>query len=510
MRDTYDVIVVGGGHNGLVAAIDLTRAGWSVLVAEACANVGGCAITTEPLLPGFRHNPHANTFLFTDLMPPAISPAKLDVPVHQPEAQLGVAFADGRPPVILHRPDLLSETRSSLSAYSRADGQTYVELKQRSADLGPLLRQGMYGAPDSAWFEAQRTAVQRAYKGLLRLRTLGGNTARAVIDELFEAPEVRILLYTLATETSVDLEEAGGDIAFLGYSLWIAGRWRFPEGGMQTYSDALHRAAVAAGAHVALSTCATKISLTNRRAVGIETSKGDVVGASKAVLAATPILHLFDALLDANSISPGERDELKAFRRASLPSIGTSFFCLAQAPDYKSAQHAAQINACLKTTIGFETPSNVLEHQAEARAGRLPRAAGTVRTHSIWDKTLAPRGFHVAGVDSSFPAANDLDRDTWQLVMTTFPTAFFDMWRRYLVSNEHNEPPLAMYFDHAPGFERRMLIRMGSDQYRTSIPGLYLAGPGVYPGGGVHGACGRNAAQTVLADYEDRGRLVSS
>jgi phytoene dehydrogenase-like protein len=444
------------------------------------------------------------------LMPAAISPATLEVPAHQPPAQLGVAFADGRPPVILHRPDLLQQTGASLSAYSSADARTYTELKSRSAELGPLLRQGLYAAPDSSWFEAQRTAVQRVYKGLCHVKTPGGTTARAVIDEIFEAPEVRLLFYALATETGVDLEEAGSAIAFLGYSLWIAGRWRFPVGGMQTYSDALHRAALAAGVQVACSTRAARIVINNRRAIGIETSTGDLVGASRAVLVATPILHLFDDLLDVSVISNSEHEELKAYRRAALPSIGTSFYCLAQAPEYKSAQHNAQINACLKTMIGFETPRDFLEHSADMRVGRLPRPAGMVRTHSIWDNTLAPRGFHVAGVDSSFPVANALDRDTWQLVEATFPTAFFETWRRYLVSDAHGKPPLAMSFDHALGFERRMLIRMGAAQYRTSIAGLYLAGPGVYPGGGVHGACGRNAAQTALADYGNRAHSAAT
>ena len=344
--------------------------------------------------------------------------------------------------------------------------------------------------------------MQRAYKGFCHPSKLGSNTARELIDDLFETPEVRILLYILAIETGVALEEGGGDIAFLGYSLWTAGRWRVPLGGMQSYSDALYRAALSAGVQVSASMRVASIVIKDRRAVAIETSTGKIVGASKAVLVAAPILHLFDDLLDDNAISQSERDEMTTFRQATPSSIGTSFFCLNSAPHYKSAQNDPQIDSCLKTIIGYDTPSDVLTQDADIRAGRLPSPAGVVRVHSLWDRSLAPSECHVAGVDSSFPAAHYLDRETWQQVESAFPTAFFQTWRRYF-ADDRVANPVAMSCDCSLAFERRMLMRMGPDQYRTSVAGLYLGGPGVYPGGGVHGACGRNAARTIMDDYDD-------
>lgn len=496
MAEQFDVIIIGAGHNGLSAAIDLRHAGLSVLVLEAEAEVGGCARTGEPLLPGFRHSAHANTLIFTDIMPAHVAPATLGVALHHPEAQLGVAFADGRPPVILHRPDLLARTRASLGVYSRRDAATYAALKQRSARFGALIRRGLYGPPARAWFAEQAEAVRAAYKGHVDVRSLGSGSARGLIDSLFEAPEVRILLYHLATETGLALEEQGGDIAFLSYSLWIAGRWRIPAGGMGVYAGALGRAASEAGARIECSTPVARIIVEQDRAAGVETAGGTVLRATRGVLAATPLLDTF-AMIDLPAIAPAEREELAAFRRQRPGSIAGSSFCLTAAPSYKSARHDPQIDACLKTVVGHETPADVLAQEADIRAGLLPRPAGVVRVHSLWDATQAPSRHHAAAADSAFPASDNLDADSWRMVEEAFPEAFVAMWNRYRA--EDSAPPLAMASDLSAPFERRMLIRMGPDQYRASVGGLYLAGPGIYPGGGVHGACGHNAAQVILS-----------
>jgi phytoene dehydrogenase-like protein len=191
---------------------------------------------------------------------------------------------------------------------------------------------------------------------------------------------------------------------------------------------------------------------------------------------------------------------MAVFRQTRPTSIGTTAYCLDEAPRYKSARHDAEIDACLKTVVGYQSPADVLEQDADIRRGRLPRPAGVVRIHSLWDESLAPGPFHLAGVDSAFPAASLLDEETWGFIDASFPSAFLETWRSHFAPG--NGPQVfAMGFEHSHSFERRMLLRMGPDQYRSSINGLYLAGPGVYPGGGVHGACGRNAARTILNDF---------
>lgn len=497
MADAYDVIVIGAGHSGLTAALEFASAGWSVLVLEGQTEVGGCATTTAPLLPGFRHNPHANALMFAELMPERIAPAMLGVRMHQPAAQLGVAFADGRPPVILHRPDLLDRTATSLSVYSRSDASKYVELKRRSDALAPLIRDGLYAAPDPAWFVKQAETVRRVFEGQCDTRILGQRSARSLIDDLFEAPEVRLLLYHLAAETGLGFEDEGSDLAFLGYSLWVAGRWRVVDGGMGGYSAALKAAARASGAVVSCSARVERLLAEGGLIAGVTTSAGETIRASKGVLAAIPVVDV-EPMLDAGAMAHREREELAVFRKGRPGSIAGSFFCLNSAPHYKSARHDPEIDACLKTIIGHDAPADAISQASDVSAGLLPKPAGVVRVHSLWDSTLAPDGRHVAGVDSNFPAAESLDADTWRMVESAFPEAFANVWREHCVGDGEI---LAMSCDATARFERRMLLRTGADQYRSSVPGLYFGGPGMYPGGGVHGACGGNAARVMLADH---------
>lgn len=507
MRNVYDVVIVGGGHNGLVAAIELTNADLSVCILEARSTVGGCAITSEPLLPGFKHNPHANNLVFADLFPPAIAPSTLGVTTIEPEAQFGVAFADGRPPVILHRPDRLNDTRASLKAYSRKDAAKYVEMKRRSAALDAILHCGLYAPPNTKWFAEQRNAVRKAYKGFFRADGLGRRSARELIDELFETDEIRIAMYALAIETGVGLEERGSDLSFLGQSLWIVGRWRQPVGGMQVYSDALLDAARGAGVDIRLSMPVKRIVVKDGRAVGVVTAHDEEISAAQGIISAVPLLKLFDGLLGRADISPSEDAEIEAFRSTVPAAIATSAYCLDWRPRYKSGRHDPAIDNCLKTVIGFETSRDVRNLVAAVSAGLLPHPAGAVRVPSLSDASLAPSGSHIAAVDSSFPGMG-MSQSIWSQLAQAFPKAFYDVWQRYL-TEVHSSPPMTMTSDDTFGFERRMLMRLGEAQYRTSIKRLFLAGPGVYPGGGVHGACGHNAAGVLLNDAaieENRNR----
>jgi phytoene dehydrogenase-like protein len=510
-RESFDVIVIGAGHNGLVAANYLRRSGLSVVVIEKALGIGGNALTVEPLLPAFRHNSHANYLAFCDIMPMTsdFSLVEQGLEFIHPQAQFGLAFRDGRPPVMLHRPDLLDRTSSSLSAYSRTDARTYLELKRRSAALTPVICEGLYSTPTKEWFAKQHRAVQLAFGDMCTRNSIGTRTARQVIDDLIRSNEIRMLLYLLAIDCGVAIEEVGGDLAFLGFALWLAGRWRLPVGGMQSVSDGIYRTAVEAGVVVRCGRRVRRILLEDNEAIGVLNEDGSVVYADKAIVGAVSIPTLMFELLDSSSLSVQEQSELRLFDREQRGgSIATSMFCLNDRPHYKSSRYDAAINQCFKTMIGYESTTDILQSNAENGAGLLPRPAGTIRINTLWDPGQAPPGMHVGGMDSAFPAVSSMDANMWLGVEETFAPAFFDVWTRY-TDNLSPASVLGMHCAATARFERRMLLRMGDSSYRTSIEKLYMCGPGTYPGGGVHGANAYNAFHVVLRDLgiETRFRL---
>jgi phytoene dehydrogenase-like protein len=501
-HESFDIVVVGAGHNGLVAANYLSRSGLSVVVIEKALEVGGNALTVEPLLPGFRHNSHANYLAFCDIMPMTSDFSLIEQGLEfiYPQAQFGLAFCDGRPPIMLHRPDLLDRTSVSLSAYSTRDARTYLELKRRSLALGPVIREGLYSTPTREWFAKQQRAVQLAFGDMCTRDSIGSRTARQVIDDLIRTNEIRMLLYLLAIDCGVAIEEVGGDLAFLGFALWIAGRWRLPVGGMQSVSDGIHRAAAEAGVVVRCGRRVRRILLENNEAIGVLNEDGSVVYADKAIVGAVSIPTLMFELLDSSSLSVQDQSELRLFDREQRGgSIATSMICLNDRPHYKSSRHDAAINQCFKTMIGYESTADILKANAENGTGLLPRPAGTIRINTLWDPSQAPHGLHVAGIDSAFPAVSRMDANMWLEVEETFAQAFFDVWTRY-TDNWNPGSVLGMQCDATARFERRMLLRLGDSAYRTSVEKLYMCGPGTYPGGGVHGANAYNAFRVVLRD----------
>jgi phytoene dehydrogenase-like protein len=501
MGITCDLLVIGAGHNGLAAAIHASRSGLSVIVLEASGGVGGAAVTVEPLLAGFRHHPHAKVLVHADIMPLAADLGLLDSAVtHWPDAQLGIAFSDGRPPVILHRLDRLARTASNLARYSRTDAETWRELKRRSASMDAYIRKLMYAPPNPETFGDHAAAVSCVYGDICDPTILGRRSARAIIDELFRKPEIRQLFYHLAQECGLALNEQGGDLAFLSIAVWTAGRWRVPTGGMQAVSERLRQTAVASSARILVDMPVKKVVLQNGRAVGVEVANGSIISAERAILSATPITTLFGEFLEPSVTSSREQHEIDRFMQQSGGSIATSLLCLRNRPQYKSARHDADIDTCLKTIVGHDTPQDVIDEDSEICTGLLPRPAGVVHIGTFWDASQAPPGHHVAAFDSRFPGVESLEDDQWREVEASFPDALAKRWAEY--APNMRDAVLDSACDARSRFERRMLLRTGDGQYRTSVPGLYMCGPGVFPGGGVNGASGYNAIEVIQRDLD--------
>jgi phytoene dehydrogenase-like protein len=496
MLTSYDAVVVGAGHNGLTVALYLQRAGLRTLVVEQADCVGGMARTEQSPTVGFRHNPHANYLAYG-----AVSVAERDFDLVSaglatvtPEDQHGVAFADGRPPLILHRNDLLARSADSLRAYSEADANTYASLKTAVNALDPLMAASLYSPPGREVAARQIDAAAQLYGG-----DLGTRSAKAVIDELFRSDEVRTLFYQLAAETGLLLEAEGSAVGFLTFTLWLVGQWRLPIGGMQAYADALARAAKRQGVEVASGERVERIIVRHGRAAGVMVAGHGQVVARRAVASSAGLAQTLRGFLSDKAVGRQERARIDAYTAQEGSSLGSLAVALTATPDYKSARWDPAINHCFRTVVGYENTAATVAHLRSVHAGLLPEPAAALRMNSLWDASQAPAGSHIVGGDVLMPGPRALDPETWKAVAESFVPAFVEAWARY-APNISRASVVAGAFTPPQTYDRAILLREGSAQYRTEVERLYLCGASTYPGGGVHGACGYNAFTAIAED----------
>ena len=503
---SYDVIVLGGGVNGLSLAINLAAAGVKTLIVERAMDVGGQAATHEGLRPGFCVHPHANYLSFQDILASRQerSCKAMLVPTITPLAQHGLCFRDGRPPVIIYRRDCIAKTRLSFSQYSGRDARTFERLKSRADQLTPHISALYFSPPHLLSYRKFLRQTKGLFGGLIDPSTFGHLSAHELIDQLFESDEVRTLLYLVAAEFSGDISEPGGDAGFLGYVLWVIGRRQLPIGGMGSVARSLQSAAVRAGAHMLFGVAAARVLVKSNAACGVLLEDGRAI-MSSVVASSIDFLETIAMSIDRLDLTSAERQELSRFEQASPNAIGSYAGCLDDSPRYKSGFHNSDINKCAQTFVGADSTQEVLAREHDLRAGQLPMPSGAIRVNSLWDPQQAPPHQHIAGADCPFPSS--LSPSDRLAIEHVYPEAFVQMWAEYAPNVSRSV--LEQVINVTELGNRRILLREGEAQYRGSITGLYLCGATTHPGGGVHGACGANAYGVLMQDRAQmRGHKV--
>ena len=152
----HDVIIIGGGHHGLTCAAYLAKAGVDVLLLEGRHEWGGALFTAEVTQPGFCHNIHANFMEFLHVMPffQDFDLPSLGARTIFPEIQAGMAFKDGRPPVLMYQDTMIEETAKSFAVYSKHDAQTWRDLKAKANIIEPFMAAALY-TPPSKWHHGE-------------------------------------------------------------------------------------------------------------------------------------------------------------------------------------------------------------------------------------------------------------------------------------------------------------------------------------------------------------------
>jgi phytoene dehydrogenase-like protein len=478
-----DACVVGAGHNGLVAAAYLARAGLRVEVLERRDVVGGACVTEE-LWPGVRASPAAYTLSL--LRPEIVRELDLvahglDVAVHEP--YLFAPLPDGRRVVTWSSP---RRTARGLAAkWSAGDAEAYLAWSERWARAaeraGPLLLE----PPDRArWLEAVGEEI------------LDGPVA----DELaaFPSPEVRVpfalqgLIGTLAGP-----EDPGtAFVAFyheLGQAGGVPGAWGYARGGMGAVTEALRGAAEAAGARVRLEAEVERVLVEDGRAVGAVTAGGAEVRARAVLSGADPVRT---ARL-AGVAGP-------AGWRQTGPVVKVMLL-LDGLPDFPSWPGEEPWRGAIDIGFSLEDLSAAAR---DARAGR-PAARPWIEAacQTAADPTLAPPGRQVVSLFCQcFPPAVDVESAADSCV-ARFAEACPGLPERVLDRVVLGPRELETRFGltggdifHGEMLPGQLLERRPGPRRFGGVEGLYLAGSGAHPGGGVSGVPGYLAARALLED----------
>ncbi|MGE0218635.1 phytoene desaturase family protein [Mycolicibacterium sp.] len=511
---TYDAVVIGAGHNGLITAGYLARAGKRVLVVEARDVVGG-ACTSEELIPGSTWSSCA--FIASLLRPEIIAELELErygLQMYQTEANEVSIFPDGSH---LFMWKDLDRTLKEIAKFSDKDARAFLDFGMRVKKFASLLTPFLLSPAPSrsqvvAAFEA--AGAEDLFNELVLLST------RDLLDRYFENEHIKGL-FTFFGMISIwgGPSTPGTGYVYGHHSVGefkgTLGQWGFVKGGMGGITAALARSAEAHGAQILLSSPVHQVITKGGKATGVLLENGTTISARTVISNADPQRSML-TLLPAGAIDDKLTTKLQNYdARGSMARI---HLLIDELPDYigfpagvEGPQHQAQ------AILGASIENFERAWEAERRGAIPDDFVIEAVIQSTHDDTLAPPGLHTMTLGvQQLPF--ELDGTDWDTVRDEWADRVLEVLFRYapnlrghirdrvIITPKDLERDYgltggnifhgAMFFDQL--FNNRPTPELAD--YRTPVTGYYLCGSGTHPGGGVMGASGHNAAKVVLAD----------
>lgn len=520
MTETYDAIIIGGGHNGLTCACYLARAGLKVLVVEQYHTVGGMTSTEEITLPGFHSDLHAFGYQFANLSPAPVELglARFDFELLYPDPNFSQAFPDGGL-VTMYRD--LNQTITSISHYSPKDGEVWRRMFQDYLQVKGDIADWMNSVPPTL---DQETSHLAATPGGLETYRFGLQSMRSWCDEWFEAEETKLFLGSFACHANVSPDDAGGGrLAWLFDTLIQDMGNNVVKGGMHNLPLALARCLESHGGRIRTNASVQKIILENKKAVAVQLRNGEDIPVSQVVASAVDPYQLVVNFLGEAAVGHNIVRKVRHLEWGDPAFV--IYLALNGFPEYKAGPEA------LRSSYIHPAPPTLrylAQVYTDCRSGKLPAAPMLLLCNDASaDPGRAPAGkFVMKIVANNVPyfikgdATGRIKARTWEEAKEPYADHLIDLLTADYIPNlkdliikrvvhspvdvERRVPSAVLgtvthgaFLPYQTG-ALRPIPELGS--YRTPVNNVYLCASGSHPGGGVSMAPGRNAAQVILSD----------
>ena len=514
LEKTYDGIIIGAGHHGLILGTYLARAGLDILLVDRRLTYGGGLCTREVTLPGFYHNLHSiNHFHISET--PWFKDLNLDERVSYitPRYEFGQAHLDGSA-LVLGRD--LEESVANIARFSKKDAATFREWNRKAEKITrEIFLPERYAEPlPKQEREAllSRTALGREFLEVSNRQPLD------VVRELFENQHVQLLFLfkvSLFGTWLVDTLSKTSPMGSVIRAFDLESGYQLCQGGSFNLARGLMEAFISAGGAFQPQVDIDRIVIENGKATGITLADGRTVRARQFVASTLDVHQTFERLVGREQLPAAFLQKLDGFQYTAWSLFGLHL-ALNESPRFAAEKFDPNINRAMKWSIGAETMEDLFSAHQDVQAGRVPKlvqfGSGPL---SLLDPTQAPPGKHTTYCWHVMPLDPDLGGQSYENFKEEFSDRIIECFARYC-PNMTRENILGRYVYTGREYVEEMINMRGGDifmgafnaeqvmynhfGYRSPIPNLYNAGSAGHPGGAISGGAGYISAGIIAND----------
>ena len=515
VETTYDAIVLGAGHNGLILQAYLCRAGLKVICLERShAPGGGLATVEDPRYPGFLHNTHSFFHRGITHMPwfGDLDLERYGAQYIEPELNVALVLENGD---ALKWWTDFDRTEESFARFSKRDARA---LRHWRDAFVPIVEHISIAEAQSPPMPPglRRKILSQTREGRLLLE-VGALSPLEFVHREFEHPVVRAGLLFFNGLREVDLRAAGFG-HHIPSLLASAGKAQMCRGGSAGLARALAAAIGALGGEIRLQTEPRRVVVEGHRVVGVETADGEFIKAPIVVSSLNPHQTFLD-LIDRERLPAPWRNRVEKFQYNVLAPLFALHVNLDAPPHYRAARNHPDVQDALMVILGLERADQFLDIVAHHERGTIPPPVMWGACPTRFDETQAPPGKHAAFMWQKLPFALGGDAANWDRQRDAVGREMLAKWTEYApnlrdctidsfvrspldveraLPNMRRGDLLVGALAHGQvGYHRPF---PGAGHYRGCFDGLYLCGSCCHPGGNVTGLPGYNAAQVIYSD----------